>query len=131
MQVSLFTNHIIVFNDWLETAVWILHINTELLHLKHHTSLERVCLNIQTQGLVLCEWCKCDSSIICELLSHLSLKVRHQWLNCFLEKDTLPSSLSTGWFQERIPTWFTWKELLFLQTIINQYELKRQNYKRN
>jgi len=26
---------------------------------------------------------------------------------CFLEQETLPSLLSTGWFQERIRVWFT------------------------
>jgi len=26
---------------------------------------------------------------------------------CFLVQETLPSLLSTGWFQERIRAWFT------------------------
>ena len=31
----------------------------------------------------------------------------HQGCRCFLEQETLPPLLSTGWFQERIRAWFT------------------------
>ena len=40
---------------------------------------------------------------------------------CYLEQDSLPTMLSTGWFQEKIQVWFTIYEHNFL--FHNQMEI--------
>jgi len=47
-----------------------------------------------------------------EAASHIGQLVSIEYSSCTLEQETLPSLLSTGYFQERIKEWITFVELL-------------------
>jgi len=59
-----------------------------------------------------------SSDLLCELARNVEVvgSSPNKGLYCFLEQETLPLLLSTGWFQQRIRAWFHKEDWLKCQT---------------